>query len=110
MALFRVSKWEYISDLRRPSGISAILVVILDRCSPEHSVAVLEDAGLIAKVLVTSTSAAMTALFIFRFHRMVGLNLAERRLRPLRQMPFGQGYPRLLEYRLSNAFELAALI
>ena len=63
IAVFTISKCLYISDLCGPSGITPTIVVIFERCSPEHII-IFEDAGLTAKALVAMTAVRMIAYFI----------------------------------------------
>ena len=63
MAVFTISRCLYISDLFGPPGIAPTIVVIFERCSPEHII-IFEDAGLPAKALVAMTAARMIAYFI----------------------------------------------
>jgi hypothetical protein len=71
IAVFTICKCLYISHLCGPSGISLIVVIIFDRCSPEHNI-VLEDAGLTAKALVTMVAAIKNVYFIVNSSRKNG--------------------------------------
>ena len=62
MAVFTIARCLYISHLCGLSGIPPTIVVILDRCSPEHML-IFEDAGLAAKALVAMTATSKIAYF-----------------------------------------------
>ena len=58
IAVFTVSRCLYICHLCGPSGMPAIIVVIFERCLPEHG-AIVENAGLTVRAEAAIAAAAM---------------------------------------------------
>jgi hypothetical protein len=63
IALFTISRCLFIIHLCEPSGMVPTIVVIFDRCAPEHGASI-EDAGLMANAQVATTVARAIAIFM----------------------------------------------